>query len=219
MGSAGGEGERRSDQWLAVLGNEAELCVSVHGARAAWSSTRVRAPAETLHYCRGYVKHISVVHSPFIQPPLLFFCFTTPWSPHALHCVTEAPPRHLPSLCLFEERAYCPPLPDLNPGCNAFHLATGLWWFLVSVPRYLHWMCMVHGWMQLETDRKLRRRRAGFCPLQRGSLQRLVPLDAAGRLLGAWVSLEESAKDQNNLIAYPPSCCNWLQGWAVAQLW
>lgn len=62
----------------------AARCASAPGASAARSSTPVRAPAESLLYCEGYVKHLNAFHSSFSHPPLLFFCFTAPRSPRAL---------------------------------------------------------------------------------------------------------------------------------------
>lgn len=146
MGSARREGEQWCDPRLSAgersRAPHASSRASARSARAAPNSTRVRAPAERWLYYEGYVKHLSVYHS-FFSPPPSFFTFhhamISPclalgcWSP--LCCVSLLFACF--KLCLFSRA-----LPELNPGCNMFILATGVWWVLMSVRRYLHWMCM-----------------------------------------------------------------------------
>lgn len=80
MGSARREGECRSDPWLAVLGNEVGLCTpaAVHLliAHELHQIVLVRAPAESLLYYEGYVKHLSVFFPLlFLSIPSSFFTF------------------------------------------------------------------------------------------------------------------------------------------------
>lgn len=53
----------------------AARCASAPGASAARSSAPVRAPAESLLYCEGYVKHLGAFHSSFSHPPPSFLLF------------------------------------------------------------------------------------------------------------------------------------------------